>query len=213
MPRYAGVTLLETRAEPTTSLHKALRDKIGRGMGLFLAGPSRIIVQRQGDDSYRIYFGITAPEHFTSTCLDLHNRAATRQTLLRDFFSDWSEELRDYICHADNFRSWPLYQLPAEGLDHHGDTVPVPGITLVGDAAHLSVPNGEGVNIAMTDAMELASKIEEYGVHDIETAVREYEKEMLVRGKEHIQDGENMEQMMTHPGGAKALVEGFVGGN
>lgn len=206
-PQYTGIKFIETRIQPNDALYRHVQDKIGRGMGLFLAGPSRIVIQRQGDDSYRIYFGITAPEHFVNTTPDLSNPETTRDQLLRDFFSDWAEELKDYIRQSNNFRSWPLYQLPAESLNW----APVPGITLAGDAAHLSVPNGEGVNLAMKDALELVSKLEQYGVEGVDIAVKEYEKDMFIRGKDHIKDGESMERLMTHPGGAKAIVEGFAG--
>lgn len=164
-----------------------------------------MIIQRQGDNSYRIYFGITAPEHFVGTSMDLNNPQATRDMLLSSFFKGWAEELRDYIRNAENFRSWPLYQLPAEGFGWKS----VPGVTLAGDAAHLSVPNGEGVNLAMKDALELVTKIEENGLEHINKAVEEYERDMLKRGKDHIKAGEEMDRLMTHPEGAKAVVKAF----
>ncbi|OPB45874.1 hypothetical protein A0O28_0094410 [Trichoderma guizhouense] len=205
-PQYAGSTFIETRIQESGLLHKTLTDKIGHGIALFLAGPSRMIIQRQGDNSYRIYFGITAPEHFVGTSMDLNNPQATRDILLSSFFQGWAEDLKDYIRNAENFRSWPLYQLPAERFGWNS----VPGVTLAGDAAHLSVPNGEGVNLAMKDALELVTKIEENGLEHINKAVEEYERDMLKRGKDHIKAGEEMDRLMTHPEGAKAVVKAFA---
>lgn len=188
-------------------MHKYLSDKVGYGMGLFLEGASRMIIQRQGDNSYRIYFGITAPVDFVGKSLDLSNPGTTKDILLCSFFSDWAEELKNFIRHSESFRSWPLYQQPIESLDRDM----APGVTVAGDAAHLALPNGEGVNLAMVDALELASKIEPYGLDDIYTAVDEYEKDMRIRGKKHIEEGEDMERMMTNPVGAKVIVQEFAG--
>lgn len=205
-PQYAGSTFIETRIQESSLLHKTLADKIGHGIALFLAGPNRMIIQRQGDNSYRIYFGITAPEHFVGTSINLNNPQATRDVLLSNFFNDWADDLRDYIRNAENFRSWPLYRLPLESFGWKS----VPGVTLAGDAAHLSLPNGEGVNLAMKDALELATLIEKNGLEHISKAVGEYEREMFKRGKDHIKGGDEMDRIMVHPEGAKAAVKAFT---
>jgi 2-polyprenyl-6-methoxyphenol hydroxylase-like FAD-dependent oxidoreductase len=72
----------------------------------------------------------------------------------------------------------------------------VPGMTLVGDAAHLAITNGEGVNLAMVDSLKLASKIAEHGTENLDQAVREYEADMFPRGVATITDGEMMAKSM-----------------
>lgn len=174
-------------------------------MGLYLDGPRQMIVQRQGDNSYRIYFGIRVPEGYLGTEIDPNDQQATCDTLLSSFYSHWDESLKAYIRGSDNFRSWPLYQVPAGSMDWKS----VPGVTLAGDAAHLALPNGEGVNLAMQDALELVSKIVEHGESALTTAVEEYERAMMKRGQDHILDGEQMAQLMGHPEGASGVVKGF----
>lgn len=166
-----------------------------------------MIIQRQGDNSYRVYFGVTVPEHYVGSQMDLKDVDATRGMLLSNFFHDWSDDLKQYIRSADNFRSWPLYQLPTDSLAWDS----MPGLTLAGDAAHLSVPNGEGVNLAMVDAMQLAGKIEQCGLENLNKAVEQYEEDMKRRGEEHIRVGEQMERVMTHADGASGAVRAFVG--
>lgn len=62
----------------------------------------------------------------------------------------------------------------------------VPGITLLGDAAHLMPPVGIGANLAMLDGTDLAhALITESSLGD---AVRAYENLMLPRSAQAAQD-------------------------
>lgn len=75
------------------------------------------------------------------------------------------------------------------GLEWKGQ----PGLTLLGDAAHLMTPfAGVGVNVALADALGLARALvkhvgEEGGDLDLGEAVREYEMAMFVRAKENME--------------------------
>jgi 2-polyprenyl-6-methoxyphenol hydroxylase-like FAD-dependent oxidoreductase len=110
-----------------------------------------------------------------------------------DFFANWAPELKSYLANAEGpFRAWPLYRLPVSSLSWDR----VPGVTLLGDAAHLSTPLvGEGVNMAMFDALMLSKLIMKCTNNasvggcektQLENALEKYEKEMLERGRDHI---------------------------
>jgi 2-polyprenyl-6-methoxyphenol hydroxylase-like FAD-dependent oxidoreductase len=94
-------------------------------------------------------------------------------------FAGWAPELTALITDSDTAPVVrPLYTLPA---GHRWARVP--GVTLLGDAAHLAPPNGEGANLAMLDGAELGQAI---AVHPdaVEVALAEYEQAMFPRAAE-----------------------------
>ncbi len=115
------------------------------------------------------------PLEWAERRFDVNSSSAMRRALL-DEFADWADALLDlFRASNDQFALRPIHALP---VGHHWTSRP--GITLLGDAAHLMSPyGGEGVNAAMLDAAELARHL--VGTPDWREAVRAYEAEMFAR--------------------------------
>ena len=64
---------------------------------------------------------------------------------------------------------------------------PRPGVTLLGDAAHLMAPNGDGANLAMYDGAELGKALAAHP-EDAEAALTEYELALFPRAAEAAAD-------------------------
>ncbi|KAK0624037.1 hypothetical protein B0T14DRAFT_427301 [Immersiella caudata] len=204
-PHYTGRSYLESRITLENPHYPTLTAQAGAGTSMAISAHKIILTQRQGDSSYRTYFGLPVPEKYfqDKANIDLQDPQKTRDVLLSTHFADWAEVHKDLIRHATDFRAWPLYSLPeAEHLGWKS----VSGVTLAGDAAHLAVPNGEGVNLAMKDSLELATKIAKCGVENIDQAVREYEEDMFPRGAKTIREGNVMAEIMFSEG-PEPLVE------
>lgn len=132
---------------------------------------------RVGDGHYRIDVGVTGPENFADSGLvDLSDHEAVKDFLLtKEYFGSYAPEMQDIIRQSEGpFRPWIMYYMPTEYLNWDN----APGVTLIGDAAHVTTPFvRDGVNCAMRDSIILSRKLHEYGVTD--KAVAEYEKEIF----------------------------------
>ncbi|KAK6856492.1 hypothetical protein PG995_006679 [Apiospora arundinis] len=212
-PQYCGVHYIESRINLDNPVYAAVQARVGKGM-LLVGGPYKMItMQNLGDGSYRIYSGARVPEDFsTDGKHDFSDTEAMRALCLSDEFfgADWVDEFRSFIRHSTDFRPWPLYHVPAESVAYAS----VPGVTLVGDSAHLGPPSGEGANYAMTDALYLADKIAEHGGLDTDEArdraVREYEAEMFERGSGLVKRGVGMIDMFFTEDSPKSIVDMFI---
>jgi len=96
----------------------------------------------------------------------------------------------------------PLYSMP---LEQHWETQP--NITLLGDAAHLLPPNGEGVNTAMLDALDLTESLTNGKFTDLQSAIAHYEKQMFARFVEEGKVTADMMDWMFSSDGLKIMVE------
>ena len=150
-PRYEGVTLVEFGFD--AKRHTAVDALVGSGK-MFAVGDNRILIgQRNGQGHIRGYVGLRIPENVASEWRTITPDRV--RSMLSDAFSGWAPSLTCLIESGDFIAVRPLYALP---IGYRWQTRP--GITLLGDAAHLMSPfSGEGVNLALADAVELADAL------------------------------------------------------
>ncbi|MER6754947.1 FAD-dependent monooxygenase [Micromonospora echinofusca] len=86
-----------------------------------------------------------------------------------------------------------------------------PGVTLIGDAAHLMPPVGEGANQAMLDAAELAAELATNPA-DPDSAIRTYEEAMFTRIHPISEMSARVQAMMLSPTAADDIVRFFTPG-
>jgi 2-polyprenyl-6-methoxyphenol hydroxylase-like FAD-dependent oxidoreductase len=83
-------------------------------------------------------------------------------------------------------------------------------VTLLGDAAHLAPPNGEGANLAMLDGAELGLALAGCAGH-IEDALSRYEAAMFARSAKSASDGAELHAMLASENPATRMAAMFAG--
>ena len=170
-PAYVGTTSVETYLHHVDERHAATAALVGRG-ALYALVPGRgIIAHREANDVIHGYAQLGCPADWAAG-LD----AATAKARVAAEFAGWAPPITALITGSDTPPvARPIHALP-DG--HRWDRVP--GVTLVGDAAHLMRPNGEGANLAMLDGAELGQAIIAHA-GDVEAAFAAYERALFPR--------------------------------
>ncbi|MEU7638485.1 FAD-dependent oxidoreductase [Streptomyces sp. NPDC039016] len=176
-PHYLGVAFLDVRFDDVDTRHPAVAALVGDGHLFAADGDGRaVIVQRNSNGVVRGYVAFRAePDWHVGADLDLADRAAVRSHLLREF-SGWSTDLHPLLTDTDgDYIPRSFWALPAPLTWDH-----VPGISLIGDAAHLMAPfGGHGANLALLDGAELAHALAEEAT--VDDAIARYEATMFAR--------------------------------
>lgn len=175
-PEYSGVTFVELGLDDADRRHPDLAALTGQGTLMTKAGGKALVAQRNSDGHIRCYAVFYAPEDWAAG-LDFADTAAVRAHLL-ERFTGWHPSVLRFLTDLDGgFTHRPLHVLPVPHAWTH-----TPGLTLLGDAAHLMPPLGVGANLALLDGTELATALAT--APSVDEAVRVYETGMLPRSIE-----------------------------
>ncbi|MEU7316984.1 FAD-dependent monooxygenase [Streptomyces sp. NPDC007083] len=172
-PRYTGVTFVETSLDDVETRHPDLARLVGDGSVAVYGANRALVAQRNSGGHVKVYAQFHAPLDW-HTDLDLADGAAVRARLLA-LFDGWAAPVLDFVRRGTVFTHRPLYVLPVSHTWTH-----VPGVTLLGDAAHLMPPLGAGANLAMLEGAELAESLAT-GSGDPDEAVRDHEERVWAR--------------------------------
>lgn len=173
-PAYVGTTYIETYLHDVDTRHSASAELVGQGALLALAPGKGIVAHREADGVLHTYVALGKPKNWLET-IDFADRTDAKARVAAEF-QGWAEPLTALITDGDS----KLVPRVIHALPPGNRWQRVPGATLIGDAAHLAPPDGEGANFAMLDGAELAQALASHGT-DIEGALGEYEEAMFAR--------------------------------
>ena len=196
-PHYTGVTSVETSIDDVDTRHPDLGRLIGDGSVAVYGVNRSLVAQRNSGGHVKVNTKFRAPQDW-HTNLDPADAEAVRASLL-DLFDGWAAPVLDLLRHGTAFVHRPLYVLPVSHTWTH-----VPGVTLLGDAAHLMPPLGVGANLAMLEGAELAESIAA-GPEDLDEAVRAFEARMWARAGKWAQITAAGLERLVSPDPAEAL--------
>ena len=193
LPFYSGISGIELKAVEVSAKKQWLSNFTGLGSCFMFDEGRALVCQHNGNDIIRVYAAVRQPETWVKDCgIDWEQQDLAREIFTERYFGDCHDDLKRVIAieASDGLIARPLWMLPV-GLKWP----PRPGVTLLGDAAHLMTPfAGVGVNVALADALDLARALVkrkgtfEADLHgSLAEALQEYEGPMFERARENME--------------------------
>jgi 2-polyprenyl-6-methoxyphenol hydroxylase-like FAD-dependent oxidoreductase len=198
---YSGVIILQGNIEnPETAapnIHQLLK-----GGKIYVHSDGKYLhLSSKGDGSLDFYISCKKEENWVQNSgIDFSDRAQVLAWFKNEFLG-WDSVWLELFENA----GLPIMLRPQYCMPLDQSWKAQSNITLLGDAAHLMPPSGEGVNLAMLDALEISEVLTSNDFKDIQTAIAAYEKSMQVRGAAEAQVSLEMTIWM-HAEGAQAIM-------
>ncbi|WP_332879342.1 FAD-dependent oxidoreductase [Massilia sp. S19_KUP03_FR1] len=203
-PVYAGKTFVETFLFDSDRRHPASAAAVGGGALFVMASGQGIFAHREPHGVLHAYVALNKPEDWMAT-VDFTDRTGALAQVAQEF-AGWAPALTALITASDT-----------DPVARAIKTLPIaaawerrPGLTLLGDAAHLMVPSGEGANLAMYDGAELAMAIVAHP-GDLEAALAAYERALFPRAANAADGARDIFDRCFGPDAPRSLIEMFTG--
>jgi len=208
-PFYSGITMLEGNIYGAKEKIPTVNTLMNGGKIMAFGDGKCILGGQKSNDSMGYYVSFKTNEDWvTVSGLDYSNKPQLLAWFKKEY-SSWSDIWDELIENSETpFIPRPIYSMP---LDQTWETLP--NLTMIGDAAHLMPPfAGEGVNMAMLDALELSECLTSDCLDSIPEAIHTYETDMRKRASEAIRESlENGERM--HSKESLSIMLDFFGGH
>jgi 2-polyprenyl-6-methoxyphenol hydroxylase-like FAD-dependent oxidoreductase len=201
-PEYVGTTFVETWLRDADARFPATAEAVGGGSLFALAPGKGIFAHREPGSVLHAYVALNRPAEWIAA-IDFADRDSALRTIAAEF-EGWSPALTALITESDGAPvPRMLHTLPN---DHRWPRTP--GVTLVGDAAHLMPPAGDGANLAMLDGAELGLAIAAHP-GDVEAALASFEVQMFARSASTAVQAHHMLGVCLGEGSPASLIDFF----
>ena len=196
-PFYSGIMVVEASVYQSEKASPRMHKLLNSGK-IFAFGDSKsLIVSSKGDGSLVFYTGVKTGEDWVKRSrLDFTDRTEVLNWFKAEY-DGWDviwQEL--FVNAAVPFIPRPIYCMPLDQT-----WAALPNLTMLGDAAHLMPPfAGEGVNMAMLDALELSLVLTGNDFESLQAAIAFYEAAMRSRASEIAQESLDSGEMLHSPG-------------
>jgi 2-polyprenyl-6-methoxyphenol hydroxylase-like FAD-dependent oxidoreductase len=203
IPAYVGTSFIETYLYDADTRHKPSADVVGGG-ALFAVAPGKgILAHREPNGVLHTYVELNKPKNWIDS-IDFSDPVTALARVAKEF-EGWAPELTALLTDGETDPvPRPIHALPVE---HRWDRVP--GVTLLGDAAHLMIPSGEGANLAMFDGAELGKAIAANAC-DVEAALLAYEKDLFPRSASEAAEAGGILEVCLGPNAPQSLLDFFT---
>lgn len=175
---YSGIIMLEGTVYDAETTIPKISSILKGGKIMAFGNEQNILMGQKAGGEVGFYFSFKADENWiANNTLDFSDRSMMLEWFKTNY-SEWSDTWYELIEKTNiPFIPRPIYCMP---LDQSWESKS--NVTLLGDAAHLMPPfAGEGVNMAMLDALELCENLTVNNHTSILEAITDYESIMRAR--------------------------------
>lgn len=190
---YSGITMLEGNIENARQNAPAIYAMLNGGKIMAFGNEKNILMGQKGNGEIGFYLSFrAAPDWPVNSGLNFLDRTQMVNWFKKEY-AEWSSVWDELVNRTTlPFIPRPIHCMP---LDQTWNALP--NLTMLGDAAHVMPPfAGEGVNMAMLDALELSECITSDKFSSLQEAISYYEihmrKKAAVKAKESLDNGERM---------------------
>lgn len=202
-PEYAGVALVEALVPTAKQTIPGLWKLLGGSALIALGGERTIGMGTKPDGSVLVYAGLKTHDDTGRQGIEEASSPAQRVAWFQANFKGWSELWAPLFKEAVSMVWRPLFVCPSNQYWE-----PKSNVTLIGDAAHVMPPYaGEGVNMAMLDALVLSRLL--LSEESPASAIAAYEKEMFARMRQMTADTMANTEMFYAPDASDRVVALF----
>ena len=204
-PFYAGITILQGNVNDAETKAPGIHQLLKGGKIYAHSGGKYLHVSSKGDGSIDFYMSFKTDEAWArNSGIDF----SSREQLLAWFetaLAGWNRMWFELFANV----SLPLLIRPQYCVPLDQTWEAQSNITLLGDAAHIMPPSGEGVNFAMLDALELSECLTSKDFGDIRTAIAAYEQQMRGKAAMEVQFSLDGVEWMHAEGATDKLIQMF----
>ena len=192
-PLYTGITMLEGNVYKGEKCLPKISAILRGGKIMAFGNEQNILMGQKANDEIGFYVSFKAEENWAAKSgLDFSNK---KQLLdwFKTTYSEWSNIWYELFENA----TMPFIPRPINCIPLDQTWEALPNLAMIGDAAHVMPPfAGEGVNMAMLDALELSECLTTDKHNSVQEAISFYETKMRKRAsiiaKESLENGEKM---------------------
>jgi 2-polyprenyl-6-methoxyphenol hydroxylase-like FAD-dependent oxidoreductase len=190
-------------AVTTPHIHELLK-----GGKIFAFGYAHVlVVSSKGSGDLTFYPSFRADENWVQNNGLNYSDKVQVLAWFKNEFAEWSHIWHELFENAVTpFIPRPVICMP---LDQNWETLP--NLTMLGDAAHVMPPfAGEGVNMAMLDALELSECLISSKFSTLQDAISGFEVRMRKRAAEAAQESLDNGEWMHSDKGLIRMLEGPI---
>lgn len=183
---YSGATIIQGEIDHPEKDCREFYELLNGGNLIAMGTGKTLAAQPRGDGGLTFYAASLYPENWIKTSGIDFNNADEVYNYMTNYYVGWDPVFYALFKATAKWVPRPLNYFP---LDEAWDTQA--NVTLIGDAAHLMPPSGEGVNTAMLDALDLSECLTSNKFPDLQSAIGAYESVMrdraIVLSKEAVE--------------------------